>query len=97
MVSSTQIPFHVRRIVGNALDIPSSKVRVIKPRIGGGFGAKQTSVSEIYPGTCHMDDRASVKDHFFPIRIHDLRLLRVMRWKSMYVAGADENGIVKRD
>ncbi len=49
VVSSTQIPFHVRRIVGTALDIPSSKVRVIKPRIGGGFGAKQTSVSEIYP------------------------------------------------
>lgn len=49
VVSSTQIPFHVRRIVGNALAIPSSKVRVIKPRIGGGFGAKQTSVSEIYP------------------------------------------------
>ena len=49
VVSSTQIPFHVRRILGNALDIPSSKVRVIKPRIGGGFGAKQTSVCEIYP------------------------------------------------
>ena len=49
VVSSTQIPFHVRRILGTALDIPSSKVRVIKPRIGGGFGAKQTSVSEIYP------------------------------------------------
>ena len=48
-VSSTQIPFHIRRIVGRALDIPASKVRVIKPRIGGGFGAKQTSVSEIYP------------------------------------------------
>ena len=49
VLSSTQIPFHVRRIVGRALDIPASKVRVIKPRIGGGFGAKQTSVSEIYP------------------------------------------------
>ena len=37
VLSSTQIPFHVRRIVGRALDIPASKVRVIKPRIGGGF------------------------------------------------------------
>ena len=37
--------FHVRRIVANALDIPKSKVRVIKPRIGGGFGAKQTGVA----------------------------------------------------
>ena len=49
VVSSTQIPFHVRRIVSDALDIPASKVRVIKPRIGGGFGAKQSSVSEMYP------------------------------------------------
>ena len=49
VVSSTQVPFHVRRILANALDIPKSKVRVIKPRIGGGFGAKQTSVSEVYP------------------------------------------------
>lgn len=49
IVSSTQVPFHIRRILANALDIPKSKVRVIKPRIGGGFGAKQTSVSEVYP------------------------------------------------
>lgn len=49
MVSSTQIPFHVRRILAHALDIPKSKIRVIKPRIGGGFGAKQTVVSEVYP------------------------------------------------
>ena len=49
IVSSTQIPFHVRRIVATALDIPKSRVRVVKPRIGGGFGAKQTSVCEVYP------------------------------------------------
>ncbi len=49
VVSATQITFHVRRIVATALGIPKSKVRVIKPRIGGGFGAKQTAVSEVYP------------------------------------------------
>ena len=49
VLSSTQITFHVRRILANALDIPKSKIRVIKPRIGGGFGAKQTAVCEIYP------------------------------------------------
>ncbi len=49
VVSSTQIVFHCRRIVANALGIPKSKVRVRKPRIGGGFGAKQTAISEIYP------------------------------------------------
>ena len=49
VVSSTQITFHVRRILSNALDIPKSKIRVLKPRIGGGFGAKQTVVTEVYP------------------------------------------------
>lgn len=49
VVSSTQIVFHCRRIIANALDIPKSMIRVSKPRVGGGFGAKQTSISEIYP------------------------------------------------
>ena len=49
VVSSTQIPFHVRRQLARALQIPSTRIRVIKPRIGGGFGAKQTGVSEVYP------------------------------------------------
>lgn len=49
VISSTQIVFHVRRILFQALGIPKSKIRVEKPRIGGGFGAKQTAVSEVYP------------------------------------------------
>lgn len=49
VISSTQIVFHCRRIIANALDIPKSMVRVEKPRIGGGFGAKQTVVAEVYP------------------------------------------------
>ena len=49
MLSSTQIVFHCRRILANALHIPKSMIRVAKPRIGGGFGAKQTSVCEVYP------------------------------------------------
>ncbi|WP_278683052.1 xanthine dehydrogenase family protein molybdopterin-binding subunit [Paraclostridium bifermentans] len=48
VVSSTQIPFHVRRHLSRALNIPSSKIRVIKPRIGGGFGGKQTACVEIF-------------------------------------------------
>ena len=94
VVSSTQIPFHVRRIVGNALDIPSSKIRVIKPRIGGGFGAKQSSVSEVYPAlVTWVTGRpskiifsrkesmiASSPRHEMEVRIR---------------MGADENGIVK--
>lgn len=48
-VTSTQVPFHVRRQLARAMEIPQSRIRVIKPRIGGGFGAKQTVVSEFYP------------------------------------------------
>jgi putative selenate reductase molybdopterin-binding subunit len=48
LVSSTQVPFHARRITAQALGIPVKRVRVIKPRIGGGFGAKQ----EVYIEQC---------------------------------------------
>ncbi|MDW7673495.1 MAG: molybdopterin cofactor-binding domain-containing protein [Bacillota bacterium] len=48
ITSSTQVPFHVRRIVAYSLDIPVSKVRVVKPRIGGGFGGKQALHSEFF-------------------------------------------------
>ncbi len=54
VVSSTQVPFHVRRILSNALGIPKSQIRVVKPRIGGGFGAKQTVVTEVYPALVTM-------------------------------------------
>ena len=49
VVSSTQIVFHCRRILSRALGSPKSRIRVEKPRIGGGFGAKQTAVCEVYP------------------------------------------------
>ena len=49
VISSTQIVYHVRRILSHALGIPKSRIRVEKPRIGGGFGAKQTAVCEVYP------------------------------------------------
>ena len=49
VLCSTQIPFHVRRVVARALQIPQSMICVAKPRIGGGFGSKQTSVCEMYP------------------------------------------------
>ncbi|EGO64002.1 xanthine dehydrogenase family protein molybdopterin-binding subunit [Acetonema longum] len=49
VITSTQIPFHVRRKLSRALEIPAGKIRVIKPRIGGGFGGKQTAAAEIFP------------------------------------------------
>lgn len=50
VVSSTQVPFHIKRHVARALELPASRVRVIKPRIGGGFGGKQTGSGEVFTG-----------------------------------------------
>lgn len=49
VTSSTQIPYHVRRHLSRVLSIPKSKIKVIKPRVGGGFGGKQTASVEIFP------------------------------------------------
>jgi probable selenate reductase molybdenum-binding subunit len=44
--TSTQVPFHARRITAYALDVPLKRLRMIKPRIGGGFGTKQEVLLE---------------------------------------------------
>jgi putative selenate reductase molybdopterin-binding subunit len=46
LYTSTQVPFHVRRIIARVLGIPAGRIRVIKPRIGGGFGVKQEVLIE---------------------------------------------------
>lgn len=94
VLSSTQIPFHVKRIVANALDIPASKIRVIKPRIGGGFGAKQTAVCEIYPAiVTWMTGRPSkiIYSRYESLICSCPRHEMEIRVR----AGADENGMVK--
>lgn len=48
--ASTQVPWHVRRIVAGVVGIPENKVRVVKERVGGGFGAKQDIVVEDVAG-----------------------------------------------
>jgi putative selenate reductase molybdopterin-binding subunit len=44
--TSTQVPFHARRILAPVLGLPVKRIRVIKPRIGGGFGGKQEVLIE---------------------------------------------------
>ena len=46
ITSSTQVPFHVRRMIAPLLDLPAKRIRIIKPRIGGGFGVKQEMLIE---------------------------------------------------
>ncbi len=60
LVSSTQVPFHARRITAQALGIPVKRVRVIKPRIGGGFGAKQEVLLEQMVGALVLASRTKV-------------------------------------
>ena len=94
VVSSTQIPFHIRRIVGNALNIPPSKVRVIKPRIGGGFGAKQSSVSEVFPALVTWVTGRPSKIVFS--RKESMIASSPRHEMEVHIRmGADENGIVK--
>ena len=94
MVASTQVPFHVRRILSHALDIPKSQIRIIKPRIGGGFGAKQTVVCEVYPALVTLK---TGKPAYMVYTRKESQIASSPRHEmEMHVRlGADENGIIK--
>lgn len=94
VVAATQIPFHVRRILSNALDIPKSKVRVIKPRIGGGFGAKQTVITEVYPALVTWKTGKPAKMVY--TREESFIASTPRHEMEVHVRlGADKNGIIK--
>jgi putative selenate reductase molybdopterin-binding subunit len=59
--TSTQVPFHVRRMVAPLLGLPVKQIRIIKPRIGGGFGAKQEMLIEDIVGHLTMDTGRPVR------------------------------------
>lgn len=94
VISSTQIVFHCRRIISHALGISLSLIRVTKPRIGGGFGAKQTSVSEIYPAFVTWRTKKPSKIIFS--RYESLTASSPRHEMQMHVRlGATKDGIVK--
>ncbi|MGO5136228.1 xanthine dehydrogenase family protein molybdopterin-binding subunit [Clostridium butyricum] len=94
VTSATQIPFHVRRILANALEIPKSKIRVIKPRIGGGFGAKQSVVAEVFPAIVTLKTGKPAKMLF--TRAETLTNGSPRHEMEIKVRlGADENGIIQ--
>lgn len=94
VTSATQIPFHVRRILSNALEIPKSKIRVIKPRIGGGFGAKQSVVSEIFPAIVTLKTGKPAKMVFTRQETFTNGSPR-HEMEIKVRLGSDENGIIK--
>ena len=94
VLSSTQIVFHARRNIANALHIPKSMVRVSKPRVGGGFGAKQTAVSEVYPAFVTWKTKKPSKIIFS--RVESQTASSPRHEMEMHVRlGATKDGIVK--
>jgi len=73
--TSTQIPYHCRRMLAFALDIPVRNVHVIKPRVGGGFGNKQEVVTEPLAAVLAMKTRRPVKLEFS--RIEEFTIARM--------------------
>jgi putative selenate reductase molybdopterin-binding subunit len=59
--TSTQVPFHARRILAPVLGLPIKRIRVIKPRVGGGFGNKQEVMIEDICGHLTIATKRPVK------------------------------------
>ncbi len=89
--SSTQVPFHSRRMVAPLLGLPVRRIRVIKPRIGGGFGAKQEMLIEDIVGHLVIATGKPVRleltreEEFISSRTRHPQTIQ-------YKTGVDENG-----
>ncbi|MCB2224021.1 MAG: molybdopterin-dependent oxidoreductase [Actinobacteria bacterium] len=94
LYSSTQVPFHLRRIVAQVLDVPVHRIRVIKPRIGGGFGVKQEILIEDVAGLMTLRTGRPVrfeysrKEEFVSARTRHPFRMRVK-------VGAGDDGVLK--
>ena len=62
--ASTQVPYHVRRIIASLLDLPENRVRVIKERVGGGYGSKQDIILEELVAFCAWKTGRSVYQRY---------------------------------
>src|SRR5579885_1226187 len=61
VVSSTQVPYHTRRQLASVLQLPISRVRIVKPRVGGGFGSKQEMLLEPVAAALALKTRRPVR------------------------------------
>ncbi len=94
LVSSTQVPFHARRIVGRLLDVPIHRIRVIKPRIGGGFGVKQEIlIEDLLALTTLRTGRPATMSYTREQEFHASRTRHPMRIRVRL--GADEDGTLQ--
>ena len=92
--SATQTPFHVRRIISQGLEIPLSKIRVIKPRVGGGFGGKQAIHGEMLVAYVTYKTGKSAKMVYTRKEVFESSYSRHPMRIEMTL-GADKNGLLK--
>jgi putative selenate reductase molybdopterin-binding subunit len=91
VISSTQTPWHVRRIMARALDVPVKDIRVNKPRIGGGFGGKQMIHGELLCGLATLRTGRPTKMVYSRREVFDASNTRHPMRLDMTV-GADRDG-----
>lgn len=94
IVTSTQVPFHVRRITSQALGIPISGIRVIKPRVGGGFGGKQSVHGELLVSLISLRTGRPAKLTYTREEVFEATYTRHPMRLDVTI-GADEKGIIK--
>ena len=94
VTTSTQIPFHVRRQLSKALEIPLQDVRVIKPRIGGGFGGKQNGCVEMFTALVTLKTRKPSKIIYDRKETFSCTSSR-HQMKLNVKIGSDKNGKIK--
>ncbi|MDA3931515.1 MAG: molybdopterin-dependent oxidoreductase [Tenericutes bacterium] len=92
--SATQTPFHMRRIISQTLEIPLSKIRVIKPRVGGGFGGKQAIHGEMLVAYVTYKTGKAAKMIYTRKEVFESSYTR-HPMKLEISLGADENGMLK--
>lgn len=94
MYSSTQTPFHVRRILSQTLAIPISQIRVIKPRVGGGFGGKQALHGEMFAALVTWMTKKPSKLVYTRKEVYESTYTRHPMRIKMKI-GADKQGMIK--
>jgi len=94
IVSSTQNPFHTRRIIGEALNKPLKEIRVIKPRIGGGFGAKQQIHNDLLAAVVALKTQKAAKSVYTRQEVFESTFTR-HEMRIDVRLGATKDGIIK--
>ena len=92
--STTQTPFHMRRIMSKTLGLPVEKIRVVKPRVGGGFGGKQAFHGEMFCALVTLRTKKPCKCVFTREEVFGCSYTRHPMRISLKV-GATKDGIIQ--